>query len=740
MSRLRTTLLAGASLAAASAAAPAFAQDAPEARTGGVESITVTAQRRAESLQDVPIAITALGEAELQRQALEEITDLRYTAPNVQIQKNTGLANGAQVYIRGVGQDESSLFAEVGVGIYVDGVYLGKQNGSTLDLVDLERVELLRGPQGTYYGRNTNGGAIRFISRRPELSGDRTMLDLAVGTQDRVDVRASYSAAVIENELGVKFDVFSRNQDGDYDLQGTPGGPVSSIAYQPEDEVNNVERYGGRAALLWTPNATTELYVVGDYTWDDSGTFLPTPIQRDVNGTPGASPAAQADDLFPEPFGRRAGVTSIPPFHEYRGGGLSATLTLDTGIGEFKSITAFRGFNQDTSVDLDGPSILDLYQQLEQEQFTQEFQLVGEVGSIEYIGGVYYFYEDVEQLADNLFNQLFAFFLSTPYGLNDDQQTTRSYAVFGEGTWNATDKLSLTLGGRFTSDEKEAERALLDPATRTPIWRTSPEFEDENFSFRVLGEYQFTPSIMGYASYSTGYKAGGFAGTRPLTPGNSRNTYAPEELGAYEVGVRSDLFNDTLRLNATYFYSVYDDLQLSVLEGATLQFGVINADAIVEGLEVEYTWRPNDRFQLSGNLATADFEYDEGARVDPNVGKPFNTLDGKQFPDLSTRANIAFFQPVEWGELSFGGSITYASEFPRNVGNSPEIFSDEQTTIDLFAALTSPDGWRFQIEGKNVTDEDFFLAGSSAGAADGSFGSRFYAPGAIWSASLRLEF
>lgn len=728
---LRAALMAGAATSVLTT--PAQAQDAdPAPAARGVDTITVTAQRRAEDAQDVPIALTPVGAEEIQRQAIEEITDLRFTAPNVNIQKNTGLANAAQVYIRGVGQDESSLFAEVGVGIYLDGVYLGKQNGSTIDLVDLERVEILRGPQGTYYGRNTNGGAIRFISRRPELEDTRGVLDLAVGTQGRLDARASWSAPIINGESGFKIDLFTRNREGDFALTNNPPAGGSAFTFDPgddPDDPNNVERFGGRASFLWdSSERDISLYVVGDWTVDNSSAFLPTPIER------------QADGSVTEPFGRRAGAMSIAPFHEYEGGGLSAELAIGTPLGELKSITAYRAFGQDSSVDLDGPGIIDLYQELEANQFSQEIQLVGSNGMLDYVLGAYYFHEDAEQLADNRFNSLFASIIGQPYGLNEDQQTTESFAVFGEGTWNLSPQWAVTLGGRFTSDEKTAERALLDPATLADIWRTNPEYEDENVSWRAVLEYMPSDDLMIYGSYSTGYKAGGFGGSRPITPANSFNTYDPEELAAWELGLRSDFLDDTLRFNATYFYSQYDALQLSLLEPfPSFQFGIINADSIVQGIEIESTWKPNDWVLLSGNIGANEFEYDEGSTVDPGVGVPYDTLDGKQFPDLSARLNAAFFNDTPYGELSFGGSATYASEFFRNVANSPSITSPAVTTIDLFAALEG-DGWRLQLEGQNVTDEDIFLAGTAAGAAPGSYGGRYYTHGALWSASLRLEF
>ncbi|MEQ8403489.1 MAG: TonB-dependent receptor [Oceanicaulis sp.] len=727
----RAALLAGAAISVLST--NAYAQDAEPAQAArGVDTITVTAQRRAEDAQDVPIALTAVGAEEIKRQAIEEITDLRFTAPNVNIQKNTGLANAAQVYIRGVGQDESSLFAEVGVGIYLDGVYLGKQNGSTIDLVDLERVEILRGPQGTYYGRNTNGGAIRFISRRPELEDSRGVLDLSVGTQGRFDARGSWSAPIINGESGFKLDLFTRNREGDFTLINDPPAGGDAFTFDPgddPDDPNNVERYGGRASFLWdSSERDISLYIVGDWTVDDSSAFIPTPIQR------------QADGSVTEPFGRRAGEMSIAPFHEYEGGGVSGELAFGTPFGEVTSITAYRAFGQDTSVDLDGPGIVDLYQELEANQFSQEIQLVGSNGSFDYVLGAYYFHEDAEQLADNRFNFVFAtFILGEPYGLNQDQQTTESAAVFGEGTWNLSPQWAFTLGGRFTSDEKSAERALLDPATLADIWRTNPDYEDENFSWRAVAEYMPSDDMMLYASYSTGYKAGGFGGTRPITPANSFNTYDPEELAAWELGLRSDLFDDTLRFNATYFYSQYDALQLSILEPPPVfQFGIINADAIVQGLELESTWRPADWVLLSGNVGINDFEYDEGDTIDPGVNRPYDELEGKQFPDLSARLNAAFFQDTAYGELSFGGSATYADEFFRNVSNDDSIVSPAVTTVDLFAALENGN-WRLQLEGQNVTDEDIFLAGSAA-ANPGDRGSRYYTHGALWSLNLRLEF
>lgn len=734
---ISTRLLGASAAVVACAVGEGVAQDSGEttAQRAIVEEVLITARRREEGLQDTPLAVTAIDQEAFTQQNLNEIGDLRFTAPNVVVQKNAGLPNGAQIYIRGVGQDDSALTAEAGVGVYVDGVYLGKQNGTTLDLVELERVELLRGPQGTYYGRNTNGGAIKFVTRRPELQTPRFVADMRFGSDATVDLRGSISAPILADRLGFKLDAFVRRRESDYTLLNAPD-PVTVLNFDADDEVNDLFRIGGRGSLLWEATPDVTVYIAADFVADESGAFLPTPIQRaDARGTPDL-----ADDLIVEPFGRRAGETSIPPFHDYRGGGVSMQIDWSTPFGVATAISAYRGFNQDYSADLDGPGILDAYLEIEQRQFTQELQFVGEAGAFEYVVGAYLFREDAETLAENLFNRTFAFFLNTPFGANFDNQRSTSYAVFGELSYSFLDQFTLTAGARFTRDEKTIDRTLRPFEGGDPFFAVSPDFEHNDVSPRVTAEWAPSRDVLVYASWSQGYKAGGFAGARPLTAANANATYAAEELSAYEAGLKLDLLQGRLRINPVFFYSDYKDLQLAVLDPRTLQFDIVNADARIQGIELEAEAQPTRGLRLFTVFGWTDFEYDEGSRVDPAVGVPYDQLEGKQFPEFGVRGGAVYARPTSFlnGEAQIGAFVTHTTEIFRNVANDLAIRSEPETLIDAFIAYTLQDGrYRLQLQVQNLTNEDYFVAGTSPSAMEGALGGRYYAPDRQVTVNLR---
>ncbi len=381
------------------------AQTAKTQNAGGLEEITVTARKREERLQNVPIAISAVTQVAQERFKIDSLNDLHLAFPNITVVHNTGTTNAAQVYMRGIGQDDSTFTAEQGIGLYLDGVYLGKQNGAMLDLIEFERIEVLRGPQGTLYGRNSTAGAIKFVTKRPDLDNETFVADATIGSYNRFDQRASFSTPIMPGTWAVKVDAINRRQDG----------WMTDLAHG--ENINNTDRQEGRLSSLWQPSEKLGVYVTADYTHDGSNINVPTAITR------------QADGSYVPTYGPRITTRSVDNLQKYDGGGASAEISYDVNFATLKSITAYRAFWNPLRIDLDaGPTTAqDIYQRLRQNQLSEELQF-SSPGSdalpLKYTAGVYYFHEIVGMYAENIFQ-------STN---NRNKQTTDSYAVFGEGS------------------------------------------------------------------------------------------------------------------------------------------------------------------------------------------------------------------------------------------------------------------------------------------------------------------
>ena len=572
----------------------AFAQDGSD--DGGRDTITVTAQRREESLQDVPVAITAFGTEDLVEKQIRDVNDLQAYAPNIFISTGTGTANSARIFFRGVGEDESRGAIDPAVGIYVDGVYLGRTVGSLLDVIDVERIEVLRGPQGTLYGRNTNGGAIKLISVQPQFENSAD-LEVGFGSDSRISARGVGNIA-LSDSTAFRFSGLYKERDGFHNL--IPNGDLADRAR----EVGQEQVLSLRGSLRQDFGEAWSAVVAVDYTKDDTD---PTPssiidraddpsVVTDVDGdiftvepAPGGTCTSFAPLIF-RPVGCFDAFSS-----EVEIFGASLNVKGELGNIDVNSITAYRSMEDDLSTHITFP----FFQNTEQEQFSQEITFATNFeGPLNLIAGVYFYKEDA-RLDSTFFSN---------FRVDVD---TKSYAFFGQASYDITDRLRLTGGVRYTNEDRDfIGENLSNSASATPFTPGGrvETLDTDNVNFTAKVDYNLTDDVMVYASYSTGFKTPGFS-PDCFSPGACFLPVAEENLKTWEGGIRSELFDDRLRLNATYFYNDYEDLQISATVPGVGFTRSNAASARIQGIEIEANLYPADNFEIYGNLGWLDAEY-----------------------------------------------------------------------------------------------------------------------------------
>ncbi len=702
---MRKTLICASAAAAISTAfaAPSMAQEGDSENARRLGTVNVTAQRVEENLQDVPVAVTALSTEQLEDKQVLNIRDLTAQVPNINIATNTGTASAARIFLRGVGEDESRGAVDQAVGIYVDGVYIGRSVGSLFDVVDLESIEVLRGPQGTLYGRNTVGGAIKLTSVKPQFENAGKM-SATFGNYNRQEYKATGNIA-LSDRTAFRLTAFSRQRDGFHELR--PNGPLAADA---RDDVGALDTLAVRGSLYHEFNDDWSILVAVDHT-DDGSDPIPD----------SAAPGNDADgDIFtieplPGTTCPAGGLLPLGCFSDYgqelTSTGVMARIEGKIGGLDFTSITAHRELEDELSTRIGFPYT----QETDQHQLSQEFT-IGQTGqsALDWIAGLYIFQEDIA------LDTVFIF----PFSIDS---TTSSVALFGQGTYAVNDRLSITAGARATIDDKDFEGVGPFGFARTD------DAEFENISYTIGADYRFTDDILGYAKFSTGFKSGGwspdaFSGTAVFLP------VEEETLDSFEVGIKSDL-NDSIRLNVAAFFNQYEGLQI----GATvpgLGFTRFNVDETeIAGLEVEGVWQVTDNFQINGNLGLLDAEYtsltgDQArglsnngagcpAGVDPTndsqiIGCALG-LDLKNAPAYKATIGALYTQPVYQGELIISGDASFEDDSWSLVANSPaHAFIEIDTLINARVKYADERGWSVAVFGRNLTDEEYYRASSAS--------------------------
>lgn len=777
-------LMAGAAVTATSLAAQAQESTASK---GQIEDIVVTARRTAEVLQDTPVSVTAFSQDFLDRQNVQQVDKIAQFTPNLVISKQPSSLTAASILIRGVGQTEPSAVAEPGVGMYLDGVYIARTGGAILDLVDLERIEVLRGPQGTLFGRNTIGGAVQLVSRTP--------------TDD----------FGIEEKLGYgSFDSwYSKTTLNTGYIAGSPFKAIVSYQHRQTDGwVDNKltpshrDPYGLNSDAIWARvhgDLSDALKV--DYSFDwNKRRGQPSYFQL-VAGTPdvlnyfGRSASLGGDPLIFSRERLREGLQEgfTDRDGEYRWDSRSKSvghsLTVEYEAGDFltlKSISAYRTFDQDTILGLSGngnllgvvfdptsPTFTSVqrvttYQgnnaPQSQKQYSQEFQATGTAGDVSYVAGAYYFYEKASEFNNQFLTIVspvagltnFGFppaFVGAIQALNPGLDliginafppgnfggTSESYAVFGQASWKpaALDhKLELTGGIRYTWDYKTI--FIDNDGNRTPDVEGRVDFT--NLSWLGSASYEITDGIMVYGRVSTGYKGGGF---NPRT--TVLNGFDPEKVLAYEAGLKADWFDRRLRTNVALYYTDYKDKQINQFASGTggATSIILNAGkARIQGVEFEATAVPVDGLTLSGSVGYTDPKFKEFAFRDPATNMIIDVADEARFsnvPKWNYNVSAQYqFPSFGFGELLAQANYSYRSKmyfFPLDRVNifNEDIASPGQGTLSARLTLSEialgGTGAMMEISawGENLADNDKLLYGIDFGGL-GFGGASFAEP------------
>ncbi len=686
----------------------------------GLEEIIVTARKREESLQDTPISVTAFTTDALQARDIDTTRRLGDFTPNL-VSNNGSAVSGnnsaASYFIRGIGQIDFLLNTDPGVGLYLDDVYIARSMGSVIDLVDLERIEVLRGPQGTLFGRNTIGGAIALRSRAPatqpsfrgevvagsdDLVGGKLAVDLPINDRLLTQLAASYRTR----------DGFVRRLADGVELGDIDGGSARvALRWLPTDAwIVDFVVDGSRHREESPPTTATALNGASAF-----GGFYNAVLSGSPNCTP--PPGSFTDPAcFNAQFLTGDLESTNATFHsqsDLDAWGTALTAGWDGGDGlSFKSITAYRSVEALGFRDGDNSPhvIAQTIDTWDHEQFSQEFQLAGTTGgdALEWIVGLYYF----EEQGTNLnFVDFAPVFIQSGGSVDND-----SWAAFGQATWRFANRWSLTGGLRYTDETKRFtpdQFVIEDRGTGLPpgtplLPPVEAQTTISELTPMVNLAYRWSDEAMTYVTYSEGFKSGGFT-QRVFPPLPAVPSFEPEFVRSYEIGAKLTALEDRLRLNGAVFYTDYDDLQVQVLLGVA-PITRNAAAAEIRGFELELTTRPTAALLLEAGVGYTDAEYTEiGAQV---IGL---TLDNEfaQIPEWTINAGASYDFALPAGAvLRPRVNWSYRSEVFMDALNTPEI---RQPAYDLLSAsltyLTSDERWRASISGTNLTDERYFTSG-----------------------------
>lgn len=712
------------------AAAPSFAQAQGEGEAGasGLGVIVVTAQRVEENLQDVPVAVTAFSAQQLQNSRATSLRDIASMTPSfTATEVNPGEPNFA---IRGIGTEgiNSNAGGDASVVMFVDGVYIGRGGGSNLELYDLERVEVLRGPQGTLFGKNVVGGAISLVSRRPDLGDNFVGGTITYGNFDRLELLGRFNYAVSDS-FAISGALNRVERDG-YTFNETTGNDV-------DDEGS----MGGRLSLRWRPSSVVDVVLTGDFTDQDQrgqprDNVCDTTLAGGVHCV-GVNPDPRIVNAVDDGFLRR------------EVGGVTLNVTVDAPFGELTSITAYRKANYSHrdaffSNPINPPAQIEsINENREQsEQVSQELRLAFNMfdDRLNGVVGLYILNEDIQR--NEILEQTFPVAVVTGIGSFPQDVDSESYAIFGQVNFDVTDRLTLTAGARMTWESKNAhlQGVLvagpgLPPPLSAPYDITASQSWSA-FTPRAAIEYHVSDEVMVYASAARGFKSGGFQGTAG-TGASAAIAYDPEYAWNYEIGVKSRLFNDRLQINLAGFHTDYTDLQVSQLVPLCCVVIGNAADATIDGFEAEFIAVLAPGFRLNGGYSWLDAEFSSfatGATAD-HTGNRLPRAPRHQF-NLAAEYEVPVSDAIDlYGRVGW----SYRSSVFFEASNTPLEVQEGHSLYDARLAIRSSDGgWELAVWGQNLSNE---LVRNHI-VAFAPFGQQLntYQPPRTYGATLSFEF
>ena len=757
ISMIRAALFASIAMSGLAVTAPAMAQEEAASADNGDE-ILVTARRREENLLDVPIAVSAFSGEALELRGALDLTDIGNITPNTTLETSRGTNSTLSAFIRGIGQQDPVSGFEPGVGIYLDDVYLNRPQAAVLDIYDVERIEVLRGPQGTLYGRNTIGGAVKYVTKRlPQefaLSARAT-----VGTYKQADGVLTVSAPIGEIvRVGGSVARLSRGGFGDNLTTGL--------------ENYNKDVWAARGTLeMGGYGAPVSVRISGDYSRDKSD---PRGGHRIIPGLLSGAP------VLDNVYDTRGGL--VDPKQDIEAYGLAMNISVDLSDSlTLRSISAWRKDDTLTPIDFDAlpAADVDVPGGYFNEQVSQEVQLIVDAGPFSGMVGAYY----LDATADTLFDVRLFTTLNGLTAFTKAAVDTETYAIFGDFTYDFSDQLSLSVGGRYTWDKRTANILRQNylgggspffGGAGVPFGAASTNFTGQRdfkkFTPRVSLSFKPTPDHNIYASFSQGFKGGGFdprgvGANAPDLNGNGIRgenaevaaflSFRPESVDSYEVGYKGNLFDGGLTFALAGFYADYKDVQIpgsvACIVGGLPSFCGVTSNAgkaTFKGVELEFNGRlgesiasDGDRLNLLGAVGYIDAKFDEYISNIASVPTDVAAFrDVQNTPSWTASATLAYMTPVGAGRLNLGTTVSYRSSTTQFEIPNPYIDQSGYALVDASLVYTAPDDrWSIGLYGKNLLDKEYKTSGYSFIAGNATTGVPILGGNGLPIASLGRE-
>lgn len=717
---MKTVWMMGCALVALSAGA-ASAQD----NAATVEEIVVTAQKRSENLQDVPVSVTAITGSALADRGANNVIALNNMAPGLRVSSGDAAAN-PKIFIRGVGLSDFNPNSSSGVGVYMDGVYIGSPLAQMAGFFDLAQVEVLRGPQGTLYGRNTNGGAINVTTRRPTQTYTADA-SAEYATYNAINLNAAVGGPIVEDKLAFRVAGQYVADDG-YTYNRVTGNDVNATKY-----------WAGRAQLLFTPNEDLEVLAQvnrfvnrGDATAPQHRALFPTTTA--ATGADGfCAPAFYASGQCTDLMGyadtdndRNAGDYNIEGKDKVDLFGSSVQATWDLGPVSLVSVTAYQWAHRNDleNTDSNPLQMIEINYLSRQQQFTQELRLQSnDPGArLKWVGGVYFMNETVKDASQQDTLRDFRPFFITPdnptgFDLENSvavfahpyTQKTKGYAVFGQADYSITDRLVGTIGLRWSADDKDFDyRSTAEGSIVLLTSKQSKTFSD--WSGRLGLRYEVNPDVNVYATYNRGYKAGGFFGGMATTP-EELEPYDNETLDAFEVGVKSQLFDNRVRLNVSAFYYDYQNQQVfaqALRNGLTVLVLDNAASSKVYGAEAEITARPTQNLSFNAGLSLLNAKFGDYQ----SEGQDYTDNRLPQSPKVTFNIAGNYTYPLQSGAaIVTSADAAYSSKIYFDNSNADRLSQDGVWIAGAQAAWRSPDtSIEAGLFARNIFNKDYVVS------------------------------
>jgi len=678
-----------------------------------LEEIVVTARRQTESLQDTPVAVSALNASSLEKYGINRVQDLQFTVPNLQISSPYGDSQ-PNFTLRGIGPaNQFQINTASPIGLYIDEVYQAFRPTQGLQMFDLERVEVVKGPQGTLFGRNTTAGAISLFTKQPELDGNANGYILGeYGNFNRYKFEGASDLTFAEDKLGLRVAFSHRYGDGQIKNAGQG------------DDFASVDSTAARAILRYLPTDRVDMSMSVTYSEDDP---IPTPVYQ----------VGLLDAEGRDAYGYSRFVEGLDTFEaesddtkEFFAKTTAATFRLIVDLDQFvlTSVTSYSESKQRQRTDCDGTPNPVCYfgANVDADEFSQDIRVNYTGDAITWVAGLYYG-EDTMDGDDNTSG-----FFINPDGTGgtnfryDFHQKRSSYAAYFEGNYSLTEKLNLSLGGRQTWDSNELsdyQNFLLDSRGGQPIAITVPfspvldtslrvpsQEEDESyFSWRAILDYHFADDVMGYVTYSKGFRSGNF-NAQAFASADELVYIGPEKADHYELGMKSSFFDNRLNVNTALFWVDYQNQQ--ILDTVGVNNTLVGLKGTIKGLEVETQAAVTETLTVTANLGVLESEYDEGQ---VSAGP----VDGQDFPFAP---DMTFQLGFDWdalvtdsGVLIVSANISYTGEYTYLPSGSQGLapnsrFKDGADDYWLVNARLSYQSGDFEVSlwGKNLTEEEYF--------------------------------